>query len=197
MKHIPVLALTVLTAAASAQTAPAAAPAAKQSFSYDRVVLNYVSVSGGDADKGVSVFAQATLGKGLYLSGTATNLENTTQDNSSTTASLGYAYSLPKTLGIASDLNLEIGHDTYSLGLRALLGGGLELGLAYSKSDANAIAGTEDFFTGEPDYSNNTFTVSAIYSLGQFVKGLTLNASYADETNGGDFITTFGIGYNF
>jgi hypothetical protein len=182
MKHIPVLALTVLTAAASAKTAPAAAPAAKQSFSYDRVVLNYVSVSGGDADKGVSVFAQATLGKGLYLSGTATNLENTTQDNSSTTASLGYAYSLPKTLGIASDLNLEIGHDSYAAGIRALLGGGLEVGLAYGKND------------GEP---NNTFTVSAIYSLGQFVKGLTLNASYADETNEGDFITTFGIGYNF
>jgi len=182
MKHIPVLALTVLTAAASAQTAPAAAPAAKQSFSYDRVVLNYVSVSGSDADKGVSVFAQATLGKGLYVNGTVTNLENTPADNASTSASLGYAFSLPKALGISTDLNLELGHDSYAAGIRALLGGGLEVGLAYGKND------------GEP---NNTFTVSAIYSLGQFVKGLTLNASYADETNEGDFISTFGIGYNF
>lgn len=187
MKHIPVLALTVLTAAASAQTAPAAAPAAKQSFSYDRVVLNYVSVSGeaNAADKGVSVFAQATLGKGLYVSGSATNLENTavTGDNATTSASLGWAYSLPKLAGIASDLNLELGHDSYAVGVRALLGGGLELGLAYGKND-----------DGESD---NTLTVSAIYSLGQFVKGLTLNASYADQTSGGDFITTFGIGYNF
>lgn len=185
MKHIPVLTLTALAAAASAQTAPAAAPAAKQSFSYDRVVLNYVSVAGdvGAADNGVSVFAQATLGHGFYLTAAATNLEtNDDGDNAVVTAALGYAYSLPKALGISTDLNLELGHDSYSAGLRALLGGGLELGLAYGKND------------GIP---NNTFTVSAIYSLGQFVKGLTLNASYADETNGGDFVTTFGVGYNF
>jgi hypothetical protein len=186
MKHIPVLALTVLTAAASAQTAPAAAPAAKQSFSYDRVVLNFVSVSGeaGEADSGVAVFGQATLGHGFYLTAAATNLDNGAPDgdNSTTTAALGYAFSLPKALGISTDLNLELGHDSYAAGIRALLGGGLEVGLAYGKND------------GVP---NNTLTVSAIYSLGQFVKGLTLNASYADETNGGDFITTFGIGYNF
>lgn len=182
MKHIPVLTLTALAAAASAQTAPAAAPAAKQSFSYDRVVLNYVSVSGAEADSGVSVFAQATLGKGFYLTGTATNLDNTPEDNAGVNATLGYAVSLPKALGISTDLNLELGHDSYSAGLRALVGGGLEIGLAYGKND------------GEP---NNTFTVSAIYSLGQFVKGLTLNASYADETNEGAFISTFGIGYNF
>jgi hypothetical protein len=189
MKHIPVLALTVLTAAASAQTAPAPAPAAKQSFSYDRVVFNYVSVSGGDSDKGVAVFAQATLGKGLYLSGTATNLENTgpSEDNSSTTASLGYAVSLPKALGISTDINLEVGHDIYAVGLRALIGGGLELGLSYGANDVEKEG---------PGY-DNTLTVSAIYNLGQFVKGLTLNASYADQTSGGDFITTFGIGYSF
>jgi hypothetical protein len=192
MKLIPALSLTALAAAASAQTAPAAAPAAKQSFSYDRVVVNYVSVSGESdaADKGVAVFAQASLGKGFYLTGTATNLDNIDGDNASTGASLGFAFSLPKALGISTDVNLEVGHDTYAVGLRALLGGGLELGLAYGTSDGNEIADTTR-------YSNNTFTVSAIYSLGQFVKGLTLNASYADETNGGDFISTFGIGYNF
>lgn len=186
MKHIPVLALSALAAAASAQTAPASAPAAKQSFSYDRVVFNYVSVSGepNAADNGVSVFAQASLGHGFYLTGTATNLDNVgvSQDNASVDAALGYAFSLPKALGISTDINLQLGHDSYSAGLRALLGGGFEVGLAYGKND------------GLP---NNTFTVSAIYSLGQFVKGLTLNASYADDTNGGDFVTTFGIGYNF
>lgn len=185
MKLIPALTLTALAAAASAQTAPAAAPAAKQSFSYDRVVLNYVSVSGdeNDPDNGVSVFAQATIGHGFYLTGLVTNLDNTaTADNASVNATLGYAYSLPKAFGLSTDLNLELGHDSYSAGLRALLGGGLEIGLAYGKND------------GAP---NNTFTFSAIYSLGHFVKGLTLNASYADETNEGDFITTFGLGYNF
>jgi hypothetical protein len=191
MKLIPVLTVTALAAAASAQTAPAAAPAAKQSFSYDRVVFNFVSVSGEPvaADSGVSVFAQATLGHGFYLTGSATNLDNSVPegDNNTTTAALGYAVSLPKALGISTDLNLELGHDTYAVGLRALLGGGLELGLAYGTNDV----------VNEGSGSDNTLTVSAVYSLGQFVKGLTLNASYADETSGGDFITTFGIGYNF
>jgi hypothetical protein len=192
MKLIPALSLATLAAAASAQTAPAAAPAAKQSFSYDRVIVNLVSVSGAAnaTDSGVAVVAQATLGKGFYVNASATNLDNDIAgDNASVAASLGYAYSLPKTLGIATDLNLELGHDAYSVGLRALVGGGFELGLAYGKTDGN--------LDGAGDLSNNTFTVSAIYSLGQFVKGLTLNASYADETNGGDFVTTFGIGYNF
>lgn len=203
MKLIPVLTVTALAAAASAQTAPAAAPAAKQSFSYDRVVFNFVSVSGDPvaADSGVSVFAQATLGHGFYLSGSVTNLDNTSvpepawdNDNSESAIALGYAYSLPKIAGISTDLNLEIGHDAYSVGIRTLLGGGLEIGLAYAKTDSNLYP---DSAATDLLISNNTFTVSAVYSLGQFVKGLTLNASYADETNGGDFITTFGIGYNF
>ena len=68
MKLIPALTLTTLAAAASAQTAPAA-PSAKQSISYDRVIVNYVSVSGNDngADNGVSVFAQGSLGRGFYV----------------------------------------------------------------------------------------------------------------------------------
>jgi hypothetical protein len=186
MKLIPALTLTTLAAAASAQTAPAA-PSAKQAISYDRVIVNYVSVSGNDngADNGVSVFAQGSLGRGFYVSGSATNLDNTDTsngDNASVSAAFGLAISLPKTLGISTDLNLEVGHDTYSVGLRSLLGGGLEIGLAYGKND------------GTP---NNTFTVSAVYSLNQFVKGLTLNASYADETNEGSFTSTVGIGYNF
>ncbi len=191
MKLIPVLTVTALAAAASAQTAPAAAPAAKQSFSYDRVVFNFVSVSGesGDADSGVAVFGQATLGNGFYLTATATNLDNGAPDgdNASTSAALGYAVSLPKALGVSTDLNLELGHDSYSLGLRALVGGGLELGLSY---------GANDVYNEGPG-ADNTLKVSAVYSLGQFVKGLTLNASYADETSGGDYATTFGIGYNF
>ena len=189
MKHIPILTLTALAAAAVAQTAPA--PAAKQTFSYDRVVLSYVSVSGSDADKGVSAFAQATLGSGFYLTATATNLDNTSDgDNDSQTAALGYAVSLPRALGVSTDVNLEVGHDAYTVGLRAQIAGGFEIGLAYAKTNDNEIGSTGDF-------SNNTFTVTAIYNLGQFVKGLSLNASYADETNGGDFITSFGIGYNF
>lgn len=195
MKHIPVLTLTALAAAASAQTAPAAAPAAKQSFSYDRVVLNYVSVAGdaGAADNGVSVFAQATLGHGFYLTGKATNLDNTRNapfenDGATVAASLGWAYSLPKVLGLASDLNLELGHDSYAIGVRAQVGGGLELGLAYGSNDVTG---------DDADGADNAFTVSAIYSLGFFAKGLTLNASYTDESSGGDYTTTLGIGYNF
>lgn len=185
MKHIPTLTLTALAAAASAQTAPAAAPAAKQELSYNRVVISSVSQSTAAGLDGISVFGQAKLGNGFYVAGTVTNLDNTTgangSDNASQSAVLGYAHSLGAVAGISTDLNIEVGHDSFGLGLRALVASGLELGLAYTNVD---------------EAQQDVYTVSANYSLGQFVKGLTVNVSYADQR--GDVETTsIGVGYSF
>lgn len=181
MKLIPALSLTVLAAAATAQTAPAAAPAAKQSISYSRVILSTVSQSGGGLD-GVSVFAQSKLSGGLYLSAKVTNFDNTIAgDNTEAVANLGYAYTLGSFAGVTTDVNVEIGHDTFGLGLRSLLAPGLELGLAYANTDEQA---------------QDVYTVALNYSLGQFVKGLTVNLSYSDQR--GDVETTsLGVGYSF
>jgi len=136
MKHIlPVLTVTALAAAASAQVAPA--PAAKQSLSYNRVVASWVSTT-GLCDSGVSVFAQAKLGSGLYVTATAVDLATGVEtapipdvsfEADSTDATLGYALSLPSVLGISTDLNLEVGRNSFGAGLRALIGGGVELAL--------------------------------------------------------------------
>ncbi len=197
MKHIlPVLTVTALAAAASAQVAPA--PAAKQSLSYNRVVASWVSTT-GLCDSGVSVLAQAKIGGGFYVAATATDLStyvdtlpapDVVVDADSTAASLGFAQSLPSVLGISTDLNIEVGRNSFGAGLRALIGGGLELGVAYSHGAGSAL--------------NDTLTVSANYNLGFLVKGLSLNASYASETGTGALNTndsvdtpSIGVGFNF
>lgn len=182
MKHIlPVLTVSALAAAASAQTAPA--PSAKQALSYNRVIASYVTNnSAGEGDKGVSIFAQAKIGGGLYVSGLATDLK--AGDNDSTTAALGYAYSLPSILGVSSDLNIEVGHKSVGASVRALIGGGIEIDLGYAHGAGSDL--------------DDTLTIGASYNLGFLVKGLSLNAAYASQTGGNGFDTTsVGIGYNF
>lgn len=194
MKNIlPVLTVTALAAAASAQTAPA--PAAKQSLSYNRIVASWVSLSNADGDNGAAVFAQAKLGGGLYVSATTTDLKNLGDEADLTTASIGWAYTLPTALGVSTDLNIEVGYKSVGAGLRALIGGGVEIGVAYA--------------SGSGSSGDDTFTVSASYNLGFLAKGLSLNASYGSQSGDGTApfttpgstrsfdITTVGIGYNF
>ena len=181
MKHIPTLTLTALAAAATAQTAPA--PAAKQELSYNRVIVSTVSKSGAAGLDGVSVSGQAKLGNGFYVSASTTNLDNsaTGGDNVSSTASLGYVHALPAIAGIAADLNIELGHDSYGLGVRALVATGLEVGLAYGHADAA---------------QQDVYTISASYSLAQFVKGVSVNVSHADQRGAAE-TTSIGLAYNF
>ena len=183
MKHIPTLTLTALAAAASAQTAPAAAPAAKQELSYNRVIVQ--SVFGDKSGDGVSVTGQAKLGHGLYVTATATDRENAPGTAGNTnSAALGYAYSLPSVAGITSDLNVELGAESVAIGVRALVGFGLEVGVSYT----------------EENQVNQTVGFSANYSLGQFVKGLALNVNYTDGETTADKneqTTSIGLSYNF
>jgi len=193
MKHtLPVLTLTALAAAASAQVAPAA----KQSLSYNRVVVSWVNQSTTEFS-GMSVFAQAKIGGGLYVTAQTLDLEESVLDD--TFAVLGFAYSLPNVLGVATDLNLEVGYKTLGAGFRSLIGGGLEVGLSYAHTGNGAAAGP--FAFGSPYLGADTLTLSASYNLGFMVKGLSLNASYSSESNynyrPGFDTTSIGVGYNF
>lgn len=180
MKHIlPVLTVTALAAAASAQTAPA--PAAKQSLSYNRIVVSHVSNNATASDTGVSFFAQAKIGGGLYVSAITSDLQETTAD---TSASVGYAYSLPSIIGVASDLNVEVGYKSLGVGIRALIGGGVELGVAHVHE-----------FGGDGD---DSLSVTASYNLGFLAKGLSVNAGYTTVTGTTGLDTTsIGLGFNF
>lgn len=195
MKHtLPVLTLTALAAAASAQVAPAA----KQSLSYNRVVASWVNQSTSDFS-GMSIFAQAKIGGGLYVTAQTIDLEEGVLDN--TSAVLGFAYSLPGVLGVATDLNVELGYKTIGAGFRSLIGGGLEVGLSYTHSTSDAQVVGPGALVGSPYLGADTLTVTASYNLGFMVKGLSLNASYASESNyfyrPGFDTTSIGIGYNF
>jgi hypothetical protein len=193
MKHtLPVLTLTALAAAASAQVAPAA----KQSLSYNRVVASWVNQSTSDLS-GLSIFAQAKIGGGFYVSAQTIDLEGSFLDDSS--AVLGFAYTLPSVLGVATDLNLEVGYKAFGAGFRSLIGGGLEVGLSYAHTGNGSAAGP--FAFSNPYLGADTLTLSANYSLGFMVKGLSLNASYSSESNynyrPGFDTTSIGVGYNF
>jgi len=184
MKHIlPVLTVTALAAAASAQTAPA--PSAKQSLSYNRVVASWVSTNDANYDNGVSVFAQAKIGGGLYVAASVYDFNaGPANDFDGTEAVIGYAYTLPTIVGVSSDLNLQIGYKSAGVAIRSLIGGGVELGVSHT----HGVGGD-----GE-----DNFAVSASYNLGFFVKGLSLNASYSSYTGStGPDVTAVGIGYNF
>ena len=187
MKHIlPVLTVTALAAAASAQVAPA--PAAKQAISYDRIVASWVHVNEG-IGSGISVTAQGKIGAGLYVSATTTDIHTSTQFDG-TAASLGYIVALPHVLGMTTDLNIELGYKSLGAGIRSLIGGGLEFDLAYAHG-----AGSEGI---------DTTTVGLSYNLGFLAKGLSINASYGHHAeyspvNAGVKAnkTTIGIAYNF
>ena len=185
MKHIlPVLTVSALAAAASAQTAPA--PSAKQALSYNRVIVSHVTTNDSVYDNGASVFAQAKIGGGIYIAASTLDLNNASEldgvDN--TVAVLGYAYTLPSFIGITSDLNVQVGYKSVGVGIRALIGGGVEIDVSHT----HGVGGD----------GNDLFSVGASYNLGFLVKGLSLNASYDSYSGAGNpDVTSVGIGYNF
>jgi hypothetical protein len=110
MKHIlPILTITTLAAAASAQ---AAAPAG---LSYNRVGLGYNTDS-----KGYSLSASALIGGSNFLVEAETTIGGNSTGNGSDSVSLGYvfknvAYGIDATVSVASN-------EAYGLGLRKDLG---------------------------------------------------------------------------
>ena len=129
MKHIlPILTLTTLAAAASAQ---AAAPAG---LSYNRVGLGYNTDT-----KGYSVSASALIGGSNFLVGASSTIGG----NGTDSVSLGYlvksvAYGIDAVVSVASN-------EAYGLGLRKDLGiYNLEAAASFGRnSDDNSVWGAE------------------------------------------------------
>ncbi len=133
MKHIlPILTLTTLAAAASAQ---AAAPSG---LSYNRVGLGYNSDT-----KGYTLSASALIGGSNFLVGAQTTVGGgSTLGNGTDSVSLGYVFKnvangIDATVALASD-------EAYTINLRKDLGNSLEVAASFGRNSAdNNVWGAE------------------------------------------------------
>jgi hypothetical protein len=128
MKHIlPILTLTTLAAAASAQ---AAAPAG---LNYNRVGLGYNTDT-----KGYSLSATAVLGSSNFWVGANTTIGGSGTSNGSDSVAIGYLFAnaiagADATVSIASN-------EAYALGLRKALGNNLEAAASIGRnSDRDTV----------------------------------------------------------
>ena len=131
MKHIlPILTITTLAAAASAQTA-----AASSGLSYNRVGLSYDT----QTTKGYSLSASALVGGNVLVSAETTIGGD--HGNGADTVSVGYVF---KGVAYGIDAALSIGsNEAYGLNLRKDLGSNLEAAVSYSREQGNNVWGVE------------------------------------------------------
>jgi hypothetical protein len=139
MKHIlPILTLTTLAAAASAQSAAAAG------LSYNRVGVNYNTDS---AENGYSVSAEALIGSSNVWVGGSADLDNAGADS----VSVGYLF---KNVAAGIDATVAVSsNDTYGVILRRSLNevvAGLEARFVYSQSTGST---QKDSFVYELAYN--------------------------------------------
>ncbi|MEY4818233.1 MAG: hypothetical protein RLZZ23_1006 [Verrucomicrobiota bacterium] len=123
MKHIlPILTITTLAAAASAQSA-----AASSGLSYNRVGLGYNTDS-----KGYSLTASALIGSSNFLVEAGTSIGGNTSGNGVDSVSLGYVF---KNVALGADATVSVGSDeSYGLNVRKDLGNNIELAVGYARS---------------------------------------------------------------
>jgi len=123
MKHIlPILTITTLAAAASAQSA-----AASSGLSYNRVGLGYNTDS-----KGISLSASALIGSSNFLVEAGTSIGGNTSGNGVDSVSLGYVF---KNVALGADATVSVGSDeSYGLNVRKDLGNNIELAVGYARS---------------------------------------------------------------
>jgi hypothetical protein len=168
MKHIlPILTLTTLAAAASAQ---AAAPAAS-GLSYNRVGLGYNTDT-----KGYSVSASALIGSSSFLVGASSTIGGNGTANGSDSVSLGYlfknaAYGIDAVVSVASN-------EAYGLGLRKDLG-------IYNLEAAASF--------GRNSSDNNVWGAELAYNVS---KQIQLAVGYSDE-QGKASESSVSVRYNF
>ena len=110
MKHIlPILTITTLAAAASAQVA------ASSGLSYNRVGLGYNTDS-----KGYSLSASALIGGSNFLVGASSTIGGNGTANGTDSVSLGYVF---KNAALGADAIVSVAsNEAYGLGLRKDLG---------------------------------------------------------------------------
>jgi hypothetical protein len=170
MKHIlPILTLTTLAAAASAQSAAAAG------LSYNRAGVNYNTDAAAN-DNGYSVSAEALIGSSnVWVGGTA-NLDST----GSNSLAVGYLF---KNVAAGIDTTVAIAsNDTYSLILRRSLNevvAGLEARLVWSQATGGKAV--------------DTFVYELAYNIGSKYQ-VAVSISDADKQ---DNETNVSVRYNF
>ena len=133
MKHIlPILTITTLAAAASAQSA-----AASSGLSYNRVGLGYNTDS-----KGYSLSASALIGSSNFLVEADTTIGGgNPSDNGSDSVSLGYVF---KNVALGADATVSVGsNESYGLNVRKDLGNNIELAVGYERQSGVNVWGAE------------------------------------------------------
>jgi len=168
MKHIlPILTLTTLAAAASAQ---AAAPAG---LSYNRVGLGYNTDT-----KGYSLAASAVLGSSNFLVGANTTIggaNGAAASNGADTVTLGYLF---KNVAYGIDATVSVGsNEVRTLGLRKDLGNNFEAAASFGRNSSK----------------NNAWSVEAAYNVSKQIQ-LAVGYSDAQASSGTTDLT---VRYNF
>jgi hypothetical protein len=132
MKHIlPILTITTLAAAASAQSA-----AASSGLSYNRVGLGYNTDS-----KGYSLSASALIGSSNFLVEADTSIGGNTSGNGVDSVSLGYVF---KNVALGADATVSVGsNESYGLNVRKDLGNNIELAVGYARESGLNVWGAE------------------------------------------------------
>ena len=171
MKHIlPILTITTLAAAASAQSA-----AASSGLSYNRVGLGYNTDS-----KGYSLTASALIGSSNFLVEADTTIGGSTSKNGADSVSLGYVF---KNVALGADATVSIGsNESYGLNVRKDLGGNIELAVSYGR-ELNA-AGTDHA---------NVWGIELAYNVS---KQIQVAVGYSDASKSAS-TTDISVRYNF
>ena len=131
MKHIlPILTITTLAAAASAQSA------ASSGLSYNRVGLGYNTDS-----KGYSLSASALIGSSNFLVEAETTIGGSGTGNGADSVSIGYVL---KNVAFGADATVSVGsNESYGLNVRKDLGNNIELALSYGRESGDNVWGAE------------------------------------------------------
>jgi len=132
MKHIlPILTLTTLAAAASAQ---AAAPAG---LNYNRVGLGYNTDT-----KGYSLSATAVLGSSNFWVGASTTIGGSGTSNGADSVAIGYLFA---NAIAGADATVSISsNEAYTIGLRKALGNNLEAAASVGRNSADNTVWTAE-----------------------------------------------------
>ena len=129
MKHIlPILTITTLAAAASAQSA--------SGLSYNRVGLGYNTDS-----KGYSLSASALIGSSNFLVSADTTIGGSATTNGDDSVSLGYVF---KNVAFGADATVSVGsNESYGLNVRKDLGNNIEGAVSYGRESGVNTWGVE------------------------------------------------------
>ena len=129
MKHIlPILTITTLAAAASAQSA--------SGLSYNRVGLGYNTDS-----KGYSLSASALIGGSNFLVEAETTIGGSATTNGDDSVSLGYVF---KNVAFGADATVSVGsNESYGLNVRKDLGNNIEGAVSYGRESGVNTWGVE------------------------------------------------------